>query len=109
MLAAMRKLLPLLLSLALCVLAVLAAPAGAASEKLSVTQARQQIRTATENWAGLLDGRAHVGSCQHGGAHVVRCAVVIKSPRTRCVMRVTVSRSSEYDTLRARSVRCTDA
>jgi hypothetical protein len=107
----MRKFLPLPLLAALVALAVPAAPAGAAAaaEKLSVGQARQQIRTATENWAGLLDGQAHVGSCEHGGERIVRCVVVIKSNRTRCQMQVTVVRGRSYDSLRARSVRCADA
>jgi hypothetical protein len=106
----MRKLFPLPLLAALVALAVPAAPAGAAAaEKLSVSQARQQIRTATENWAGLLDGQAHVGRCEHGGTRVVRCIVVIKSNRTRCEMQVTVVRGRSYDSLRARSVRCADA
>jgi hypothetical protein len=104
----MRKLLPLLIAVVLCALAATAGTA-AAGQKLSVGQARQQIRTATENWAGLLDGRAHVGRCEHGGTRVVRCVVIIKSNRTRCEMQVTVVRGRSYDSLRARSVRCADA
>jgi hypothetical protein len=105
----MRKLLPLLIVIALCTLAGAGPAASAAAQKLSVGQARQQIRTATENWAGLLDGRAHVGRCEHGGTRVVRCVVIIKSNRTRCAMQVTVVRGRNYDSLRARSVRCADA
>jgi hypothetical protein len=105
----LRLLLPLVSML--IAVAAPAAPASAAAsadaDPLTFSQARAQIRTATEMWAGLLDGRAHVGRCERSG-RAIRCAVVIRGARTRCEMRVSVSRKTRWDTLRARNVRCAD-
>ena len=99
-----------IVALTVCLFAALAAPAFALKpDALSVPQARQQIRVATENWAGLIDGRAYIGRCERPGRTVVRCGVAIKSSRTRCDMQVTVQRTRTYDSLRARGVRCSDA
>jgi hypothetical protein len=84
----------------------LASPAIAAADTLSVKEARGQIRTATENWAALMDGKAHVGRCVQTKAHLVRCDVVISGVGSRCEMRVSVSRGKKWDAVRARGVRC---
>jgi hypothetical protein len=93
----------LLVVLALVALAV---PAFASAEPLSIREARGQIRTATENWAGLLDGRARIRSCTQTKAHAVTCQVVISGPGGRCEMRVSVNRGAKWDAVRARGVRC---
>jgi hypothetical protein len=72
-------------------------------------EARGQIRTATEMWAGLLDGRAKVRSCERTSHRSVRCDVVITGAGTRCQMRISVVRSARHDTVRARGLRCANA
>jgi hypothetical protein len=99
-----------LIALTISLFAAIVAPAAALKpDALTLPQARQQIRVATENWAGLIDGRAHIGRCERPDRALVRCGVVIKSARTRCDMEVTVRRTRSYDSLRARGVRCSNA
>jgi hypothetical protein len=102
-----RPPLALKLFLAVALLAALAVPSAAVAESLSVKEARGQIRTATENWAALLDGKAKIGACERTHSRAVRCVVVIRSAQTRCEMRVSVSRGAKWDKVRARGVRCT--
>ena len=85
------------------------APNAAAGDPLPMSEARGQIRTATEMWAGLLDGRAHVKRCVRTTPSAVRCEVVISGAGTRCEMRVSVVRRSKFDSVRARGLRCASA
>jgi hypothetical protein len=86
--------------------ALMAAAPAHAGDALPMRDARAQIQTATETWAALLDGRARVESCERTHASAVRCRVVIRGPRARCRMRVSVVRGAEYDTVRARGLSC---
>jgi hypothetical protein len=104
-----RLTLPIKLFLLIAIIAALAVPAVASATPLSVKEARGQIKTATLTWAQLVDGHARIGSCQRMQSHVVRCSVVISSARTRCEMRVSVSRGSKWDAVRARGVHCRDS
>ena len=88
---------------------VVGAPNATAGNSLPMGEARGQIRTATEMWAGLLDGRAQVKRCARTSARAVRCDVVIRGAKSRCEMRISVVRGSEFDTVRARGLRCSDA
>ena len=100
----MRTLLKII-PVALIVL-VAAAPNAIAGDSLPMGEARGQIRTATDMWAGLLDGRAHVKRCERTSARSVRCQVVIQGANARCEMRISVVRSREFDSVRARGLRC---
>jgi hypothetical protein len=87
---------------------IVSAPDAMAGNSLPMGEARGQIRTATEMWAGLLDGRAQVKRCARTNARAVRCDVVIRGANTRCEMRISVVRDSEFDTVRARGLRCSN-
>jgi hypothetical protein len=102
----MRRAVTLRLLLVAALLGALALPAAATAEPISIKEARGQIKTATETWAALLDGKAHIGRCERTQPTAVRCTVVIRSADTRCEMRVSVSRSSRWDSVRARGLRC---